>query len=134
MLFTLLTSQEKLSLCPKEDYFFELLEDFSYLSKKRLIHVKKHFQSDFASVPRFLWSIFPPFGKYSIASLVHDFLYTIEGSMQISGRKEADDIFLEIMTEDKVPFFTRMLFYAAVRLFGAKHYQKRNYDKRNPIK
>src|SRR3712207_6907337 len=51
-------------------------------------------------------------------SIIHDFLYSKEGSIQVRSRKEADDIFLEIMKETGVSWHTRTIFYYAVRLFG----------------
>lgn len=104
--------------------YFQVLDDFYYPLRKRLIMVKKYFITDLASIPRIFWSFYQPFGSYTLASIVHDYLYSKEGSRQVSCRKEADDIFLTIMEETAVPLVTRWIFYISVRLFGAFHYQK----------
>jgi hypothetical protein len=72
------------------------------------------FVTDFASIPRGLWNIFPPTGKYGHAAVVHDYLYR---RTELE-RDECDRIFLEAMEDLKVGWFTRRLIYRAVRLFG----------------
>ena len=37
--------------------------------------IPKGFESDMASVPRFLWAVIPPIGPYNKAALLHDYLY-----------------------------------------------------------
>ena len=39
------------------------------------IIIPKGFTTDLSSVPKFLWGIFPPFGNFLLAALVHDYLY-----------------------------------------------------------
>ena len=52
--------------------------------------IKSGFITDFASVPRLLWPIFPPFSpEYGKAAVLHDGLY----SSKIVTRKRADDLF-----------------------------------------
>lgn len=75
------------------------------------------FETDLASVPRVFWAVYPPFGKYIEASVIHDYLYR-----QKFNRKEADKLFRKIMKEDGVGFLTRNLFYFAVRFFGWTQY------------
>lgn len=77
------------------------------------ICVPEGFKTDLASIPRLFWSIYPPFGKYIEASVIHDYLYRIKFP-----RRVADGIFRRIMREDGVSWFTRNMFYFAVRLFG----------------
>jgi hypothetical protein len=72
------------------------------------------FVTDFASVPRALWSIFPPHGKYSPAAVLHDYLYRFS---KLS-RKRCDDIFLECMTALGVPYFKRYAMYWGLRVGG----------------
>jgi len=106
---------------------WKLTEPFEYVvgsieDPKDIIKIPAGFITDFASTPRFLWSIFPPFGKYGKASVVHDFLY----SKYIYSRKQCDEIFLEAMGVLKVPKWKKYLMYYAVRLFGRSHYSKNN--------
>jgi len=92
-----------------------LAEPFMVLSSKRKpITVPKGFKTDFASVPRFFWRILPPWGKYSEAAVVHDFLYSI-GSMT---RLLADKEFKYLMMRIGVSWWKRNVMYLAVRMFG----------------
>jgi hypothetical protein len=115
---------KELKVTPYKGSKWILTEPFAYYTylptgKKDFIIVPKGFITDFASSPRILWSIFPPFGRYTKASVLHDFLYSIRFR---NNRKLCDDIFLEAMQVLKVDIVTRTLFYVSVRLFGAKHW------------
>ncbi|EFS21536.1 hypothetical protein FSBG_01033 [Fusobacterium gonidiaformans 3-1-5R] len=113
-----------LEIFPYSSSKFCVLEDFEYPMKHRVIFVPKHFITDLSSIPRIFWNFYPPFGLYTLASIIHDFLYSKEGSKQVQSRKEADEIFLTIMEETGVSWYTRILFYYAVRLFGSLYFQK----------
>jgi hypothetical protein len=78
------------------------------------IEVPQGFETDFASVPRFFWRIVPPWGRYSPAAVVHDYLYQ-SGKL---ARAEADWVFLTLMQRLGVPAWKRNVMYEAVRLFG----------------
>lgn len=78
------------------------------------ITVPKGFITDFASVPRAFWWLFPPDGQYTQAAVLHDYLYF----KAFSSRKWADEIFYEAMGVLEVPWWKRKLMYRAVRLFG----------------
>ncbi len=80
----------------------------------RIIEVPEGFETDFAAGPRFFWRIVPPWGRYSPAAVVHDYLYHSDKA----SRKEADGIFLELMAKLGVPLWKRYMMYGAVRLFG----------------
>jgi len=79
------------------------------------IRVHEGFITDFASVPRFLWWLISPWGKYGKATIIHDCIYQHH---HIYDRKQADDIFLEAMTVLKVKNWKKYIMYLAVRLFG----------------
>ncbi|RYD62768.1 MAG: DUF1353 domain-containing protein, partial [Verrucomicrobiaceae bacterium] len=53
-------------------------QDFTYevgdKGSGRYITVPKGFVTDGASVPQFLWSLFPAWGSYSRAAVIHDLL------------------------------------------------------------
>ena len=85
------------------------------------IIVPAGFITDFASVPRIFWSLYPPMGKYAGATIIHDYLYIT----QERTRKETDLIFLEAMKVLNVPFFRRQIIYRAVRLGGWLPWRKR---------
>lgn len=84
------------------------------------IVVFKSFKSDYASVPRFLWRLIPPFGVYAPAALVHDYLYRYKKY----DRKTCDNIFKEMLKVLRVKLWRRATMYVAVRSFGWKHYGK----------
>lgn len=81
------------------------------------VSVPAGFQTDFASVPRALWPIFPPQGPWCEAAVVHDYLY---GSCRCS-RFLADSLFREAMYRLGVPVWRRVAAYYAVRWFGRRH-------------
>lgn len=72
------------------------------------------FVTDYASVPRFLWSIAPPEGEYDEAAVAHDWLYFTKRFK----RDQADKVFLEGMQTCGVNFAKRRAMYRAVRTFG----------------
>jgi hypothetical protein len=92
-----------------------------------VIKVQAGFITDFASVPRGLWNLFPPNGTYVPAAVVHDWLYR----RTIIDRKICDRVFEEAMQCLGVSWFTRKLIYRAVRLFGeaARERELSNVDK-----
>lgn len=101
-----------------------LIQGFRYdteLVAGGAIYVPAGFETDFASVPRGLWNIFPPFGRYSKAAVVHDFLYRRSGVP----RELCDKIFLEAMEVLGVGWLTRSTIYSAVRLFGSGPYKEK---------
>ena len=78
------------------------------------ILIPKGFETDLSSSPRFLWSIFPPYGDFLTAAIVHDYLYVSE----LRGRKFADYEMLRLsnkMNANKVDNYIR---FAYVRLLG----------------
>ena len=88
----------------------------------REIVVPKGFITDLASVPRALWNLFPPFGSYTFAAVLHDWLYRTG----IVSRAVADATFLEAMESLGTGGFTRRVLYFAVRLFGGSSYHNKS--------
>lgn len=78
------------------------------------INVPAGFETDFASVPRPLWNLFPPDGSYTAAAVVHDWLYR---NTRLP-RSICDSVFIEAMKACKTGFFTRHIMWGAVRMFG----------------
>lgn len=82
----------------------------------RRLTVRAGFQTDLASIPRVFWSILPPFGRYTAAAVLHDYLYQAHDGTRL----HADLVFLAAMEELKVRRWKRAVMYRAVRLFGRR--------------
>jgi hypothetical protein len=82
----------------------------------RRVIVPEYYITDFASVPRFLWWLLPPWGRY----LLHDRLYYQHNTGAATGLKrvEADRIFREVMLAAQVKPWMRWMLYAGVRVGG----------------
>lgn len=99
---------------------FELLEPLHYILPVGgggggiFIEVPIGYVTDFASVPKLLWSIFPPIGEFSRAAIIHDWMY----SEAACSRFLADAIFRDLMKDLGTPLWRRVAMYYAVRLFG----------------
>jgi len=128
------TTELKIKVLDKGKRFENLLE-FQYYrenDKKDIIVIPKGFITNFASIPRLFWSIYPPLGygkgfNYAKSAMLHDFLYTSNAKNsagQRYTRKEADEIFLESMLAVGVYRFNAYLFWICVRLFGRKNYER----------
>ena len=95
-----------------------LMRDFGYdvgsEGSADRINVSIGFETDFASIPRLLWTVLPKWGRYGNAAVIHDWLYW----RQERPRKAADDILLEAMGVLNVAAMTRAAMYWGVRLFG----------------
>ena len=109
---------------------WRLLSQFEYhvgaLGSSDRIAVPIDFITDFASVPRPLWALLPPWGRYGKAVVLHDWLY----ADQSRKRKAADLILLEAMEVLGVGKLTRLAIYSGVRVGGwlawRKHTQRKN--------
>lgn len=99
----------------------KLLFSFSYYDKSGTAFiVPAGFETDFASSPRWLWSVVPPLGSYSKAAVLHDFLYVHH---QVT-RKEADRMLRDGAKALGVGVVTRNLIWASARIFGAKGWKR----------
>lgn len=85
------------------------------------IEVEAGFDTDYASVPRAFWAIFPPDGDYTEAAVIHDALYWYQtaglGRPAIT-RAQADAVFLEALASLGIGWLTRRTLYTAVRVGG----------------
>lgn len=107
---------------------WRVLEPFEYhlgrADGEDYVRVPVGFITDFASIPRPLWSAWPPTGAYGKAAVIHDALYQMPFVQQLGGglreveRRETDRIFLEGMIVIGVGWFTRRALYTGVRLGG----------------
>ena len=90
------------------DYFSAILD--------RVVVVPVGFASDGASVPRALWSIYPPFGKYLEAAVVHDYFCVTHEIDSVTAAK----VFREAMKVCGVNKWRRNKMYWAVRIGGPR--------------
>ena len=99
---------------------FKLEYDITYkLSDGTTIVIPKGFITDLSSVPDRLWGVFPPYGDFLMAAIVHDYLYVGDKSR---GRKFADKEMLKISkklnNKNILNKIDNNLRYAGVRVFG----------------
>lgn len=83
--------------------------------------IPKGFETDFASVPRFLWFFIAPDDKdILVASIAHDWVYYKKGKLKEAQftRLEADLILKEKMKSFGAGIIKRNLVFLAVRLGG----------------
>ena len=96
-------------------YLDRLYRFDSALPPAGVISVPPRFETDFASVPSPFWMIFPKWGTYGPAAVVHDWLYWVQTPHT---RPESDAVFREAMVTLQVRPWKRWVLYHAVRWFG----------------
>ncbi len=96
------------------DYELQLWFDSDYGTDGITVLVPQGTVTDFASVPRWLWWLYPPDGPWQAAAVVHDYLY----ASSACSRFLADAIFRAAMEADGVPWWRAAILYYAVRIFG----------------
>lgn len=91
------------------------------LSNGDTMKISIGFVTDFASVPRRLWSFVAPIGCYNIASLIHDYIYTKHNY----SRSFADNEFLLWLNllSPKNRVRNKVMYYS-VKLLGNKRFEK----------
>jgi hypothetical protein len=82
------------------------------------ITVPAGFVTDLTSVPRLLWPVLPPYGRYLTAAIVHDYAY----ENALLTKSKVDRIFYKNMLISGVPRWKRRVMYWAVKRFGRGHY------------
>lgn len=100
--------------------------DIGALGSGRTVVIPQGFTTDFASIPKLLWTILPPNGQaYDRAAVVHDYLYrggwiTEAGTrlLHYPERAEADSILNEAMAVSNVGRVKRWAIYEGVRVGG----------------
>ena len=84
------------------------------------------FVTDLASVPKFLFGIFPNSGIYTEASVLHDYMYSVQSFDKDSNitRKDADSIYVHMCKDLGVGKIRSTLMYVALRSFGWTKFRK----------
>jgi len=111
-----------LKLKTGKNRLFSLIEGFSFKGKYQVIVVPQHFETDLASVPRFLWSILPSYGSYTKPAVVHDMLWRVSRGTFKAGHfqpfldpVDVDGIFRRAMRMEGTSWPVRWVMWAAVR-------------------
>lgn len=105
------------------------VSDFIYASEKlgRAINVPVGTQTDFASIPRPVWSLLDPEDPIiAWPSLVHDYLYQCAGTLPDGftyTREQADSVLREAMEVCGASSVIRNAVYQAVEQFGGSHWK-----------
>jgi hypothetical protein len=95
--------------------------------------------TDGASTPQAIWNIYPPFGKYWLAAILHDLAYRSMLCKLINDNwvrvqisfDEANSLLLEAMESLSVDEFTKNIIYEAVKKVGQDAFSD---DLAQPIK
>lgn len=90
---------------------------FSVDGIDQAITVPAGYVTDFASVPRLFWIMFPPDGKYTKAAVIHDYLCDNPKKFTHT-RKQTDYVFLTAMLESGVSRFKSFILFSAVRFYA----------------
>lgn len=113
-----------------EETCWTLMADFMfYLDEKDMesetILVRRGFTTDFASIPRPLWWLYPPYDPvYGKAAVLHDALY----AAHVYERAKCDELFRLGSKILGCSLFTRNVMYAAVRTCGGPIYDGKTKD------
>ena len=105
---------------------WEVMADFPFHGRGGVIVVPKGFRTDFASVPRALWALFPPTGKHSRAAVVHDFLFATAPFP----KAQCDAIFYEAMRASGVGRTRAWVMWMAVALFGGPAWRSHRHGRK----
>lgn len=100
---------------------WRLTEEFDFASEilERIVRVPVGFVTDFASIPRALWTLLPPTGRYGKAAVIHDCLYQFPEAVDPPvNRGQADRTLREGMEALDVNRVVRWIVYSGVRVGG----------------
>lgn len=107
------------------DMKWEVVESITYLSlvgdahlQPKEIIVPSGFITDFASIPRGLWNIFPPTGNYAPEAVLHDYMYV----HALQTKRVADKLFRLGMKARGIPYWKRWVMWSSVLIFGKGNY------------
>lgn len=105
-----------------------LLDPLTYTTKDGwVITVPTGEFTDFASIPRLLWTLIPPRGVYNRPAIIHDYLYKhapFDHLMVACSRLRADYILREACENCDDRFSQRWMIYWGVRSGGWKPWNK----------
>ena len=98
-----------------DDEDWEVKKELKYEGQKESFTVPDGSPTDFASVPRaFVWFL-PRYGSYTMAAILHDYLWRELAANGAMKWKDADGLFRRALRELGVPFLRRWIMWSAVR-------------------
>ena len=97
---------------------WKLLTAFDYHGPYGVLTAPAGFITNFASIPRPLWPLLPPTGRYGKAAVIHDYCY----QTHCVSKAHADDTFAAAMRDLGVNPVTLWILYEGVHVFGAFAY------------
>jgi hypothetical protein len=98
-----------------DDENWEIRTTLRYTGTSDSFEVPIGQSTDFASVPRpFVWFL-PRYGSYTMAAILHDYLWRERAARGEMDWIDADGLFRRAMRELRVPFLRRWIMWAAVR-------------------
>lgn len=97
---------------------FTVAQSFHYYSNryKKLITIPVGFKTDFASVPRLLSWLILPFGKYSKAAIIHDYLIENRVDQDLNFH-QINMIFFDAMSDLNVKTWEKCLIMVGVETY-----------------
>lgn len=108
-------------IIPLSHYNYKTCKAIRVSIDERKYIIPKDFQTDLASIPRFLWPVFAPqYSGFVSPSILHDYLYRCRTDVT---RQFADEVLYSALITKNVPAFIASKFYLGVRLFGESHFQ-----------
>ena len=99
---------------PRGKYPWTVQRDFVYRWRGRNYVCPEGYETDFLSVPRFLWVVLSPTGEGAYGALIHDILYSAE----IKDRETSDRIFYHAMLDSGCRKWKADVMFQSVRAFG----------------
>lgn len=110
----------------------KLLEPFMVYSAvlQDQVHVSEGFEFDGESIPVWLQTLVPPFGQSRRGAAIHDWLYQHGGYYRATGqfvsvtRKQADEVYKELVLAKGLPKWRATLRFSVLRAVGWLHWNK----------
>lgn len=118
-----------LYIAPVDGRVWRLAEPLAYAGATETWTIPEHFTTDLASVPRFLWSVIPPYGAgVTLAVVVHDYLIDVELPRRSITSRDVDGVMRRIMREEGASWLMRWTMWAGVR-WGALFNRRRAFGR-----
>ena len=114
---------EKPCMEPVQTGVWRLRYDWTLVFRGEFYTVPAETETDGASIPRALWLVCgePMQVPRLYAALMHDFLYS--GGDPEATRKDADDLYRDLLIALGVSSWRAYIEWAALRCFGASHWR-----------